>query len=230
MNQIVTKGIVLARVNFGEADRIVTMLTPDHGKIRLMAKGVRRIKSKLAGGIELYSVSDITYIKGRGDIDTLVSSRLQKHFSNIAKDIDRTMAGYEMIKRLDKATEESPESEYYDLLEKAFEALDDSTVSLDVIWLWFTMQLLRFDGHAPNLKTDDAGQKLDVSNAYQFNHDHMAFAAHENGKFDADHIKFLRLGFAGTQAKILQMVQGSGELTSAVLPLVNDMASAYIRN
>jgi DNA repair protein RecO (recombination protein O) len=230
MNQIVTKGIVLSRVNFGEADRIVTMLTPDHGKLRLMAKGVRRVKSKLAGGIELFSISDITFIRGRGDIGTLTSTRLQKHFSNIAKDIDRTMAGYELIKRLDKATEESPEPEYYDLLEKAFEALDDSEISLDVIWLWFTMQLLRHGGHTPNLQTDDSGKKLDAKSSYHFNHDNMAFAAHDNGKFGADHIKFLRLGFAGTQAKILQMVQGSGDLTRSVLPLVNEMASAHLRN
>lgn len=67
MNQIVTKGIVLSRTEFGEADRIITVLTTDHGKIRLIAKGVRRIKSKSAGGIELFSVSDITYIPGRRD-------------------------------------------------------------------------------------------------------------------------------------------------------------------
>ncbi|MCA9330182.1 DNA repair protein RecO, partial [Candidatus Saccharibacteria bacterium] len=62
MKQIVTVGIVLARINYGEADRIVTILTPDHGKIRLLARGVRKIKSRLAGGIELFSINDLTYI------------------------------------------------------------------------------------------------------------------------------------------------------------------------
>lgn len=61
-NIIVTSGIVLNRINFGEADRILTVITPDQGKLSLIAKGVRKEKSKLAGGIELFSVSNISFI------------------------------------------------------------------------------------------------------------------------------------------------------------------------
>ena len=61
-----TSAIILKRVDYGEADRILTLLTPDHGKLSLMAKGVRKIKSKLAGGIELFSISTITFAEGRG--------------------------------------------------------------------------------------------------------------------------------------------------------------------
>jgi DNA repair protein RecO (recombination protein O) len=57
MKTIVTKGIVLTRTDYGEADRILHFLTPDQGKIAGIAKGVRKSKSKLAGGIELFSVS-----------------------------------------------------------------------------------------------------------------------------------------------------------------------------
>ncbi|MEJ0073760.1 MAG: DNA repair protein RecO [Candidatus Saccharibacteria bacterium] len=90
--QQVTTGIVLTRVDYGEADRIITLITPDQGKLRLMAKGVRRIKSKLAGGIELFSVSNITFIRGRGDIGTLVSSRVLTHYGRIVSDLDRNHA------------------------------------------------------------------------------------------------------------------------------------------
>lgn len=48
--QQVTDAIILTRTDYGEADRIITLLTPGHGKLRLIAKGVRRIRSKLAGG------------------------------------------------------------------------------------------------------------------------------------------------------------------------------------
>ena len=57
MKQLVTEVIILARTDYGEADRILTVLSPEYGKLRLLAKGVRRVKSKLAGGIELFSVS-----------------------------------------------------------------------------------------------------------------------------------------------------------------------------
>src|SRR5688572_14550778 len=123
MNQIVTTAIILGRTDYGEADRIITLLTPDHGKLRLLAKGVRRVKSKLAGGIELFSISSITFVKGRGDIGTLISTRLNKHYRQIVTDLDRTMVGYDLIKQLNKITEDEPEPEYFDLLKQVFEAL-----------------------------------------------------------------------------------------------------------
>ncbi|HEY1835769.1 MAG TPA: DNA repair protein RecO [Candidatus Saccharimonadales bacterium] len=229
MKQFVTKGIVLSRTDFGEADRILTLLTPDYGKLRLMAKGVRRVKSKLAGGIELFSVSDITFIRGRGDIGTLVSSRLQKYYGEIVKNIDRTMLGYELIKMLNKVTEDEPEPEYFELLEQTFVALDNSGIDLDLIKLWFSMQLLRLGGHRPNLQTDTAGQKLKPDEAYNFDFDKMAFAPDANGNFQADHIKFLRLGFSGNQPKILNQVQGSAKLTADCLPPVQTMLAAHLR-
>ena len=70
-----TQAIVLRRTNFGEADRILTLLTP-LGQRGAMARGVRREKSKLAGGIELFGVSDVVLQQGKGDLATLTSARL----------------------------------------------------------------------------------------------------------------------------------------------------------
>jgi DNA repair protein RecO len=229
MNQIITRGIVLTRTDFGEADRIITLLTPGQGKLRLMAKGVRRVKSKLAGGIELFSISDITFIRGRGDIGTLVSARLHSHFGGIIKSIDRTMLGYNLIKQLNKATEDEPEPDYFDLLSQVFGALDDGSVDPGLIEFWFTAQLLRIAGHAPNLKTDTSGQKLQPDKRYHFDFEHMAFRPHESGQFNSDHIKFLRLTFAGNSAQTLQKVQRSEALFQATAPLVRNIANSHLR-
>src|SRR5262249_39953652 len=148
------------RTDYGEADRILTLLTPDYGKLSLLAKGVRRVKSKLAGGIELFSVSEITFIKGRGEVGTLVATRLVKQYDHVVGDLDRTMLGYELIKLLNKATEDEPEAVYFELLQHAFVALDDVTIPVEVVQLWFNAQLLRLSGHTPNLETDSQGQKL----------------------------------------------------------------------
>ena len=232
MKQLVTTGIILARTDYGEADRIITLLTPDQGKLRLMAKGVRRIKSKLAGGIELFSVSDITFIRGRSDISTLISARLKKHYRTIVKDIGRTMLGYDLIKLLNKSTEDEPESEYFELLYQAFEALDDPQINSELIRLWFMMQLLRLGGHSPNLQSDAAGNKLIIGSTYSFSFDDVAFAAapaDRPGRFTANHIKFLRLGFAGHQPKALATIQGYLELAETVRPLVQTMGQTYLR-
>lgn len=212
MNQQVTTGIILARTDFGEADRILTLLTPDFGKIRLMAKGVRRVKSKLAGGIELFSVSHITFAKGRGELGTLASTRLIKHYANIVKDLERTMAGYELIKQLNKVTEDEPEPEYFELLRETFEALDALEVPLPLIKFWFGAQLLRLGGHTPNLHTDQQGNKLQADEQYTFDFDHMNFVPDQNGRFTANHVKFLRLVFAGNSSRALMQVQGIGNM------------------
>ncbi|HET8708701.1 MAG TPA: DNA repair protein RecO [Candidatus Saccharimonadales bacterium] len=228
MNQINTIGIILSRTDFGEADRIITLLTPDHGKLRLMAKGVRRVKSKLAGGIELFSVSHITYIQGRKDIGTLVSTRLINHYGRIVHDIQRVQTGYELIKLLNKVTEDEPEEVYFDLLQNTFIALDETDIELSLITTWFYAQLLRHGGFGPNLSTDTAGQKLDADQTYNFNFDASAFVAAPDGRFTADHIKFLRLLFSPNQPKTLQKVQGSGSLIETISPLVQAMLRQHI--
>jgi len=222
--QHVTTGIVLSRVEYGEADRILTLITPDAGKLRLMAKGVRRVKSKLAGGIELFSVTNITYIRGRGDIGTLISSRLVMHYGHIVQDLDRTMLGYDLIKQLNKATEDEPEPEYFHLLEQAFAALNDAAISLDLIKLWFSAQLLRLSGHTPNLQTDTEGNKLNAGAAYNFDFDAMAFRPHPEGTIHADGIKFLRLIFSDNSVAALQKIQNIMQLIESVTPLVRAAA------
>ncbi len=193
MRQLTTTGIILNRIDYGEADRILTLLTPDYGKLRLLAKGVRRIKSKMAGGIELFSVSQLGFIKGRGDIGTLTSTRLEKHYGKIVTDLERTMAGYDIIKRLDKATEEGAEEEYFNILQQTFEALDDMTIPLSSVRLWFEFQLLESSGRGINLATTDKGEKLSANQHYNFDSDNMSFQIAGNGRFSGDHIKVLRL-------------------------------------
>lgn len=229
MKQLVTRGIVLARTNYGEADRIVTLLTPDQGKLRLMARGVRKSKSKLAGGIELFSVSDITFIKGRGDVGTLISARLEKHYGSIVQDLDRTMLGYELIKQLNRATEDEPESEYFDLLNQTYAALEDKAVSLLLVQAWFSAQLLRLSGYNPNLQTDSAGNTLEAGKNYNLSIDDMSFAGANNGIFSTNHIKLMRLLFSGNSPAAISNIEGCEQLLKNITPAVQAMKNTYIR-
>lgn len=227
--QFVSSGIVLSRIEFGEADRIVTILTPDHGKLHLMAKGARRLKSKLAGGIELFSESDITFMPGRSDIGTLISARLHRHYSKIVDDIQRVQLGYELIALLHKNTEDAAEAGYYLLLQTAFQALDTPSVSQALIRNWFTAQLLRLGGHTPNLRTDPTGITLRPGESYSFDHDKTAFLTHAGGRYDQSHIKLLRLLFGGTNPQALAKIDGADKLMPAIEPLLTAMRSDYLR-
>lgn len=229
MNQIQTTGIILSRTDYSEADRIITVLTPDQGKLRLMAKGVRKSNSKLAGGIELFSVSQLSYLKGRGEIGTLISTRLVNHYGKIVKNIDRVQLGYSLIKILNKTTEDQPEPAYFKLLQKGFEALDDSSIGTELIGLWFQAQLLSLDGHMPNLITDSSGNELAVDNNYEFDIDAVAFMAKPDGHFTADHIKCLRLLFGGNSPAVLGRVEGLANLLPDLEPLLRLLTATYLR-
>ena len=229
MKQLQTLGIVLSRTDYGEADKIVNILTPEQGKIALMARGVRRPKSKLAGGIELFSVSDISYVRGKGQIGTLISVRLKQHFGNIVQDIERVQLGYDIIKSLNKATEDQPEPEYFAILQQAFSALDDPSIDKNLIQIWYSAQLLRQAGHTPNLSTTTEGSKLEQGQKYNFDYDNVSFIDNEAGKYKTDDIKFLRLLFSGNQPKILSKVANCDDLTKSTQTLVQTMLQTYIR-
>ncbi len=230
MNQVVTTGIVLGRTDFGEADRILTILTPDRGRIRVIARGVRKIKSKLAGGIELFSISQITFIHGRSEIYTLVSSRLQKYFSHITTDINRTMYGYEVLKIINKTVEDNAGEEYFRLLSYTLEALDEHNLSQSSIELWLYAQLLILAGHTPNLKSDKFGNKLSQDDSYDFDIDNMAFIARPGGLYGANHIKLIRLAFGLETPLKLNQVQRLDKVLPASLGLVKTMRQQFIRN
>jgi len=229
--QFNTRGIILARTDYAEADRILTFLTPGRGKLKAIAKGVRKSKSKLAGGIELFCVSDLTVIIGRREIGTLISTRLFKNYSNIVKDLDRTGTGYELIRMINKSTEDGSEETYFNLLNSAFMALDDTELDPQVTSLWFGMQLLKLAGHAPNLHTDSHGTKLKPSGTYDFHMDRMQFTPEpaQQGAYNANHIKFMRLGFAAAKPQIIHRVNDAIGLAAACAPIIRTMLRTHVR-
>ncbi len=229
MTQIVTTGIVLARTNFGEADRILTIITPDHGKARVMARGVRKEKSKLAGGIELFSVSYITFIKGKSEIYTLISTRLQKHFGHIVKDLDRTMFGYNVLKFINKIVEDNSDEEYFHLLQKTLEGLDDLELSQQLIELWLNLQVLKLAGHRPNLTTDTSGNKLVEGQNYNFDLEKMSFWVNEQGRLNSKHIKLMRLAIEIESPIKLGLIAQTEKLVPSCLELSSLMLQQFIR-
>lgn len=225
MNKVVTKAVVLNRLNYGEADRILTIITPDHGKVRAIAKGVRKEKSKLAGGIELFSISNVSYIPGKREIGTLISTRLQTNYGNIVKDLPRTQLGYQVLKTLDKVTEDECGPEFFDLLAETMQALNDR-IDLNLIECWFNMRLLNLLGHEPNLATDTKGNKLEQGKAYRFDYDNMAFFAHTNGEYRDKHIKLLRL-LPLKPVKSISTIEGINEIVPKCAKLTRQLIQLF---
>ena len=211
MKPIRTKAIVLRRTNYAEADRILQLLTPNHGKLSVIAKGVRREKSKLAGGIELFAICDVSIIPGKGDMGTLTSSRLDTFYSHIMEEYDRLQFGYEAIKQVGNAVEAVSEPAFFELLATTFASLDNPEINDKVTETWFWLQLAILLGVGLNLSTDENGMKLVEESRYNFSEESVSFVYHEQGRFTTEHIKLLRL-LSAQPPHIAQQVRGIEQL------------------
>lgn len=205
MSSISTKAIILSRVNYGEADRIMQIITPEFGKLGVIAKGVRREKSKLAGGIELLAICDLTLHQGRGELAIVTSARLDKFFSNILEDYDRLQFVYYVLKDISKASEILSDTAFYDLTRVTLMSLNDREIPLQYIELWYRLQMSILLGVGINLSTDEKGMKLVEDARYRYDVDENSFVYDEKGRFTSDHIKLLRVASAQNPQVIAQI-------------------------
>ena len=201
-----TLAIVLRRTDFGEADRIINLLTPN-GKQVAIARGVRKPKSKLAGGIEFFSLNEVVLIEGKSEMKTLSSARMCEFFGEILKDFERTDFAYQAIKKVSNLCEHIESAEFFEILLKVFRSLNDSEISLDLVRKWFILKIAEFSGDEINLETDKNGKKLQENLMYDFDFYDKVFVESFSGKFDANDIKFLRL-MVSSEPKVVSKIKG----------------------
>lgn len=206
MNSIRTRAIVLRRTNYGEADRILQLLTPD-GKRSVMAKGVRREKSRLAGGIELFAISDVVIGEGRGDLGILTSARLVQFYRHIMEDYDRMQFAYTVIKLIARASEMVDEPEWYDVMSEVLMALDVHSIRLELVQTWFYLRYAALLGHELSLWHDITGAKLTADATYRYDEAEQGLRPVTNGELGSQHIKLLRL-IATRPLKTLAQIGG----------------------
>ncbi len=107
-----TDAVVLRRHNTGEADRILTLFTPGHGKVRAIAKGVRRAKSRMGGHVELFTHVNVLIARGRS-LDIVTQAEMRHPFGHLRDDLWKTAyASYvaELIDHFAEERDEGPES------------------------------------------------------------------------------------------------------------------------
>lgn len=216
-----TSSIILRRTNYGEADRILQLLTP-LGKFSVMAKGVRREKSRLAGGIELFGVSDIVITSGKGDLGILTSARLDTFYRHIMEDYDRMQFAYEALKQVNRASEMVDEPEWFDVLLEVLAGLDALKLDLGVVQTWFYLHYASLLGHELSVQRDVAGDALSAEETYRYDEGEKGFVKTKNGDVTAEHIKYLRI----VSQKPLNIVAQIGGL-DAILPTCLSIARQH---
>lgn len=151
---ITTDAFVIRRKNVGEADRMVTLFTKQHGKMRVLARGIRKISSKRAPHVEVFNRAVMTIHKGNKQ-DTLTEVSPVRSFEEIRKDLKRVGAAYYLCELVDGLLPvEQPHEDIFELLGDAFGALGDvKTDRIDVLRARFASALLTRLGYMAAGKT-----------------------------------------------------------------------------
>ena len=149
-----TQGFILKKTDRGEADRIFTIYTKDFGKLEILAKAERKIKSKLKGGLELFYLSEIEFVQGRTH-KTLTDAILIENFPNLRKDPEKLPIAYGISEVLDSLIKgQEPDEKIWHLLNETFNKLNNSqlpTANYQLLYYYFLWNLLSISGYQPEL-------------------------------------------------------------------------------
>ncbi len=144
-------GIVLRSYSFGEADKIVVLVSPNRGKLRTVAKGVRKTKSRFGGRLETFAHVDLVLYEGR-NLDTITEVSMIEAFPTIRGDLDRVVTAGTMIEIVDVvAQEDEPARRLFLLLQRGLRALEGAAPHPDLLTAYLLKAAAVF-GVAPALE------------------------------------------------------------------------------
>lgn len=160
-----TEGIILKRSNFGETDKILTVLTRQHGKLKVLAKGVRKITSRRAGSVELFNHSLLFLAVGK-TFDLLTEARPLATFPRLRRNLNKVAATFYLVELADKLLPEKQENRLvFNLLSQTLARLEkEKTENWGNFLEDFEKSLLRLTGFWPPGKEERLPPYLFIEN------------------------------------------------------------------
>lgn len=145
------EGIILKVKDFGEADRILTVLSGSEGKFEALARGARRPRSRLVGVTQQFAQVNLLLFRGRS-LDTISSAELVSAHSNVWADVVKMAYASYVAELVDKMTgERERNDELYSLVVAAFDTLDAGAPAPRVATLAFEIKFMAASGFLPEL-------------------------------------------------------------------------------
>jgi DNA repair protein RecO (recombination protein O) len=146
-----TEAVILHRHDLGEADRILTLYTPHYGKIRVVAKGVRKPSSRKAGHVELFMRTEMMVARSHSALDIVTQVEMRDAFLPLREDLVRATYASHFVELLDAFTEEADENQaLYHLLVNGLGWLCQ-TNDLQRAARYYELHLLELVGYRPQL-------------------------------------------------------------------------------
>ncbi len=184
------QAIILKRTDYGEADRLLTLLTPDLGKLRAIAKGARKPSSRKSGHVELFTHTHLLLAKGK-QLDLITQADTLDAFLPLRENLERVGYAYYLAELVDRFVEEGTEQRaVFDLLLHALGALGEAATSPDLLARFFELRLLQYVGYRPQLfACVHCGKPIEPTENY--------FSVEAGGVLDVDCAQMLRAHSAG---------------------------------
>lgn len=143
--------IVLRRRDMGEADRLLTVLAREQGKLTLLAKGVRRQASRKAGHLEPFTQVDLLVARGKS-LDIITQAETIKAHPHLREDLWRSSWAYYVAELADAFTQEAdPNVPLFDLLSDTLDRLEDEAIDLALAVRYYELHALSLAGYQPQL-------------------------------------------------------------------------------
>lgn len=152
MGLIKTKGIVIGVANSSDNDKVLTILTPDLGKISVFCKGAKKSKSALLNSTEYLAFSELIIYKSTNDNYSINSAEVIEVFYNLRTDIDKLNYASTISKIIYDVTQENePAVQILQLFLNTLFVLSETEKDLDLIFCIFQIRLLALIGFLPNV-------------------------------------------------------------------------------
>jgi len=153
MRTFSSEGIILKRVDFGEADRLITIFTKNKGKITSLAKGIRRIESRRSGNVELLNKAKLFFAESRS-LPILTEAESLETYPNLKKDLKKVGMAYYLVELVDQFFHDQQENyKTYELLSEALESINKVGVNkAENVVRAFELKLLPMVGYSPSLR------------------------------------------------------------------------------
>jgi DNA repair protein RecO (recombination protein O) len=146
------QGVVLRSSKLGEADKIVTVMTQGSGKVRAVAKGIRKTTSRFGARLEPFTHVSLMVYRGRGSLDTVSQAEILSPFMALRSDLGRFAAGETMLESVDKVAEEHERNvRLFMLLLSGLRALEARPTDPAAVAESFLLKLLSLSGFHPSL-------------------------------------------------------------------------------
>ena len=146
------QGIVLRSIKLGEADKIVTIMTQASGKVRAVAKGIRKTTSRFGARLEPFTHVDLLLYRGRSSLDIVTQAEIISSHRAIRDDLGLFAAGETMLESVDKVAEEHERNvRLFLLLLSGLRALETHPAEPASVAESFMLKLLSLSGFHPSL-------------------------------------------------------------------------------